>query len=124
MKTFLIIISIALVLFSCKKDETPKTTYYIVNETTVSLDNLVSGFWNGNDFTSLEKHGSLAPSKSTNKIETKYEEITVGFSLAGKTILVINPYKVTKEIDNKFIIDGNTKIYSLENGKKVLISLK
>lgn len=105
MKNLLVFFVFLTLVMGCSKST--MTTYYIKNETSETLYNVVSapvGSTEGSEFCA---HGNLAPGERSNHISTEYAQIDVAWNYSDGSIdTVEEPFSLDEgEVNPLIIID-------------------
>jgi hypothetical protein len=108
----ILFIPILLVIAGCEIKK-PETTYSFKNNSSNTLYDFSTYYWDGDNFIDEIYHGTLGLNQITEKVETHRSEIDFSFSFDPGGILYVSsdPYPVGRNKSNNFIIDDNTYIY-------------
>lgn len=89
------------------------TTYYILNSTSFELYKCVSFYWTGTTIIDIEEHHTLSQSERTKHIKTSRDEIVMGFTFEpdGEYYFIANPFQLTQDKINRFIVSDNTQVF-------------
>ena len=113
MKRLLFLYIIVFAIYSCKKDEDPKTTYQVENKSSYKFSNILTYYWDGNQMKDTVWFTSLNSGQLTKKVETIRDEIKVSFMASSHAWLVASSYKITEKTNNLLTIDDETVVIKI-----------